>query len=137
MKKIKWENWNEIEDELCRKSLKVMDRGYDGDDNEEEELYLPTIITPFGEYRSDSIFRPACRWECWIGYSNFHIEEEHVKLLDGQIPGIEALSMMGAYTFCVGVAKMFNWSDVRKNIEKELNRELYVSELDLGTGVEE
>lgn len=136
MKKIKWENWNEIEDELCRKSLKVMDIGYDNDDNE-EELYLPTVITPFGEYRSDSIFRPACRWECWIGYTDFHIEKDHVELLNGEIPGIEALSMMGAYTFCVGIAKMFNWSNVRKNIEIELNKEPYVPEFDFGTSVEE
>ena len=129
MKKIMWENWNEKEAELVEGS--VAD-GFITQEQEEEELdqmaskdaFLPSILdiqpqviyTPFGTVPSDSILKPSDRWQCWLGYTNFdltHKISDKMKVVNG----VEALRIMSRYTFCIGVGKLFNFSNVRKEIE--------------------
>lgn len=129
MKKIMWENWNEKEFELVEGS--TLDSFITPEQEEEEmeqiaskDTFLPSILdiqpqviyTPFGTVPSDSILKPSDRWQCWLGYTNFdltHKISDRMKVVNG----VEALRIMSRYTFCIGVGKLFNFSNVRKEIE--------------------
>ena len=124
-----WENWNEKEFELVEGS--TLDSFITSEQEEEEmeqiaskDAFLPSILdiqpqviyTPFGTVPSDSILKPSDRWQCWLGYTNFdltHKISDRMKVVNG----VEALRIMSRYTFCIGVGKLFNFSNVRKEIE--------------------
>lgn len=129
MKKIMWENWNEKEIELTDSASldnMILDN-LEGDEDQTmqmdsflsplmADLQSPVVHTPFGAVPSDSSLKPSDRWQCWLGYTNFdltHKVSDKMKI----ITGIEALRIMSRYTFCVGVGKLFNFTNVRKEIE--------------------
>jgi hypothetical protein len=132
MKKIMWENWNEKEIELAD-GMGGLDDTQDIDMNAGDELFQakedigsmgafltdlksPIIYTPFGSVPSESALKPSDRWQCWLGYTNFdltHKISDRMKIVNG----VEALRIMSRYTFCIGVGKLFNFSNVRKEIE--------------------
>lgn len=135
-KKIAWEHWNTKEQEsILSRDLyesnmldELDDNIDDADDNLQSQLKgaffeLPpinkTIVTPFGVYHADSMLKPSDRWDCWIGYTNFSITEDILNILDN-IEGVESLKILGKYTFCIGVAKLFNITEIRADIEKQL-----------------
>jgi hypothetical protein len=136
-KKIVWEHWNTKEEEsLIDKEeyennlLNSLDEVDEGDENSQFSIKsgaffeIPamssrTVITPFGVYYADSMLKPSDRWDCWIGYTNFSITEDILNILDN-IEGVESLKILGRYTFCIGVAKLFNIADVRQDIETQL-----------------
>lgn len=81
---------------------------------------LPRIvITPFGPYRVDDTSNPLKRFEFWIGHTNFRIGKRAFSVLN-TMPGVEALMITTPYRFIVACAQMFNFSDVRVNIERML-----------------
>lgn len=61
----------------------------------------------------------AINYDCWVGHTNFDITET-IKSKLSQIEGIEALKIVSRYRFFVGVGRMFNFSDVRKSVETEI-----------------
>ena len=85
-------------------------------------MFIPQqslIYTPLGTYPEESCIKPSDRWDCWTGHSNFSITNgiaDKIELVDG----IEALKIMGRYSFFIGVGKLFDIKDVRTDIEKEL-----------------
>lgn len=81
---------------------------------------MDVIQTPFGVYPLESMFKPSDRWDCWIGTTNFDITRSVKKRLKKEIPGIEALRILGRYTFCIGVPITFCATIVRKAIEDEI-----------------
>lgn len=133
MKKIiAWENWNEIERELSEDITleDIMDEEEDG----QNQMGLPTdflmpamlsdmkpqiIQTPFGNVSADSRLKPSDRWDCWMGYTNFGITEDIQSKMQN-VDGVDALKVMSRYSFCVGVGKMFEFSEVRKDIENAI-----------------
>lgn len=136
--KISWESWNVKEQDLIEhkntqhrnllSELRNSQNSYDMMDESEDssgglvELSIPHVDTPFGTYSANSVFKPSDRWDCWIAYTNFPIGEKCLKILNESVPGIEALAILGAYTFCIGVAKMFEATEVKQNIEAILCR---------------
>ena len=62
----------------------------------------------------------ATNFDCWIGHTNFNLTEQLKNKLD-QIEGVEMLKIYSRYRFLVGVGRMFEFSDVRKDIEGLLN----------------
>tara|TARA_R100001082_G_C4214630_1_gene96578 strand:- start:87 stop:479 length:393 start_codon:yes stop_codon:yes gene_type:complete len=52
--------------------------------------------------------------------TNFSITKSINKILKKDIEGIEALKILGRYTFFVGVAPLFDFKDIRLDIEKRL-----------------
>jgi len=58
-------------------------------------------------------------YECWIGHTNFDITEL-VKTTVEKTKGVEILKVYSRYRFFVGIGKMFNFSNVRKDIEDQL-----------------
>jgi hypothetical protein len=128
--KLAWESWNAIEDELIRKHEKEATdcltqlQSQEGitfelEDGESFSMPESVIVTPFGEYLTGSVFKPSSRWECWICHTNFPISEDVVNTLNEEIEGIEALAILGAYTFCIGVAKLFDPTEIKREIEEK------------------
>lgn len=125
MNKIEWQNWNIVEEELCHKqknNTTIIDSEEDDILDKKDIITFPPInqpyiITPFGTYDPESPFRPAQRWECWIGHTNFRITKGIVSILTN-IDGIAALKILDRYSFCIGVGKMFKF----KNVAAEINR---------------
>lgn len=58
-------------------------------------------------------------FDCWVGHTNFDITHKIKDKLD-KVPGVELLKVCSRYRFFVGIGNMFDFSEVRKNIEKEL-----------------
>ena len=61
----------------------------------------------------------ASNFECWVAHTNFNLTEKIKDQLD-KIEGIELLKVFSRYRFLVGVGKMFDFSDVRRSIEKKI-----------------
>jgi len=64
----------------------------------------------------------ATNFECWIGHTNFNLTENIKDELD-QIEGVEMLKVYSRYRFLVGIGRMFDFTDVRKNIESIFNKD--------------
>lgn len=61
----------------------------------------------------------AINYDCWVGHTNFDITPSLKRKLS-KIEGVEALKIVSRYRFFVGVGRMFNFSDVRKSVETEI-----------------
>jgi hypothetical protein len=61
----------------------------------------------------------AINFDCWIGYTNFDITPSLRRKIE-KTEGVEALKIVSRYRFFIGVGKMFNFSDVRQSIEKQI-----------------
>lgn len=125
MIKISWEHWNSKE--TCDLSSIDEDIEYsDGYKDDKVDMSyitkdLEMIHTPFGSVPKTSRLKPSDRWDCWLGYTNTDITHSIEKRI-AKIPGVESLAIMGRYTFCIGVGKLFEFSSVRKEIENELRK---------------
>lgn len=136
-KSVTWESWNYKADQYLNIILGSSSMG-DGEHSETwgltdfedserggihplgpaEEFIIqnPSIHTPIGVYPADSMLKPSDKWDCWLGYTNFPITYSIRNILRDDIEGIEALKVCGKYTFFIGIAKMFEISEVRKQI---------------------
>ena len=56
-------------------------------------------------------------FDCWMGHTNFNITKEVKKKLN-KTDGVEVLKICSRYRFFVGIGKMFDFKEVRLNIEK-------------------
>lgn len=97
---------------------------------EEEDLEDDFDFEMLGEEGQDVLVLPVpdniyeqinllTNYECWIGHTNFDITES-VKTTVEKTKGVEILKVYSRYRFFVGIGKMFNFSDVRKEIEDQL-----------------
>tara|TARA_R100000008_G_scaffold84430_2_gene71793 strand:+ start:9337 stop:9984 length:648 start_codon:yes stop_codon:yes gene_type:complete len=135
VKRIAWKSWNAIEEVLCYEPQLDMGNIDDIDDEDDMEAMSPEmpfpffpiiettpklLHTPLGLYPADSMFKPSDRWDCWIGLTNFSITNSIKDVLKNDVEGVEALKILGRYTFFVGVAGLFDFKDVRKDIESKL-----------------
>mgnify|MGYP003113048072 CR=1 FL=1 len=128
-KKICWKSWNASVDEHIEMEKQIQEEL-------EEELqshmggempFLPIgpdpmqkiLYTPIGMYPLDSSWKPSDRWDCWIGSTNFSITHG-IKETLSKIEGIEALRIIGRYTFFIGIASLFDFKNVRPDVEKKI-----------------
>jgi len=132
-KSITWKSWNAIaeeyisgiNEELLQLEEDLKEMGPEGIDPAGINPILfgttgnNVIYTPLGPYPLDSTFKPSDRWDCRIGVTNFDITRG-VKNTLKRLEGIEALRVIGRYTFFIGIPSTFNFRDVRTSIEKEL-----------------
>ena len=129
-KKIVWQSWNAIaNEEKEKKSIIISDQFKSSNTSEYEEEQQESFIlpvrdavcyTPIGVYPDESPLKPSDRWDCWIGHTNFPIVGKILNILNEEVDGIEALKIMGKYSFFIGVAKLFNMEDIRKQIEDRI-----------------
>ena len=64
----------------------------------------------------------ATNFDCWVAHTNFNLTENIRNQLD-RVEGVELLKVFSRYRFLVGVGRMFDFSEVRKEIEKIIPKE--------------
>tara|TARA_R110000824_G_C15167582_1_gene672571 strand:- start:681 stop:1346 length:666 start_codon:yes stop_codon:yes gene_type:complete len=140
-KQIVWTSWNARVDEMMAPLDETFTPEMDPDDVAYNDIEIPQellspelflqqeriLYTPMGPYPEESLMKPSDRWDCWLGYTNFSITNEIEEEIGGDnagtkegVEGVEALRVLGRYTFFVGVGKLFEIREVRENIEKKL-----------------
>jgi len=87
---------------------------------ENEDKMQNVMSTPFGFWKVDDTMNPYKQFKMWMGHTNFSITEEVVNTIK-QIPGVEVLKILTRYRFIVGVAELFEFSDIRRNVEEYLS----------------
>jgi hypothetical protein len=80
---------------------------------EDPEQDLIVIPVPESFYEQINLLT---NYDCWIGHTNFDITES-VKTKVEKTKGVEILKVYSRYRFFIGIGKMFNFSEVRKEIE--------------------
>jgi hypothetical protein len=76
------------------------------------------LVFPMSQKLLDDI-NIISNFDCWVGHTNFDITPRIKDKLD-KISGVEVLKIWSRYRFFVGIGNMFDFSEVRKTIEKEL-----------------
>lgn len=124
--KIGWQKYEDVmEKQLSCPMLKtvmqnIFNQNIEMEDYEEDEeldVDLPPTanIIPMSEELLKEM-TILSNFDCWMGHTNFDITPIIKEKLN-TIPGVEVLKICSRYRFFVGVGTMFNFTDVRKNIE--------------------
>lgn len=58
-------------------------------------------------------------FDCWLGHTNFDLTHG-IKDVLNKVPGIEVLKICSRYRFFVGIGQMFDFTEVRNDIEKTI-----------------
>ena len=131
--KIGWQKYEDlIEKQMSSPMLKTIiqqmmsySSEIEEEEEDEEDLYaaapkasseLPFL--PISQQLMEDMAMLS-NFDCWIGHSNFDITKEIKNILD-KTEGIELLKVLSRYRFFIGVGKMFDFAEVRKEIEKNL-----------------
>ena len=125
-KKVAWEKWDEdvLDQEIIEDTVSEFGE-YEEDSSLAEDALMflekiPKLVTtPLGMFQLYDKMSVMNQYECWMGYTNFDITEE-VKDVIESAKGVELLVVLTRYRFFLGVAKLFNFRDVRVTIENEL-----------------
>ena len=124
-KKISWERWNaKVLVDAPEEPVKEETPTYEPVE-EQVDYLVPfqtarVIYTPLGAFPEESILKPSDRWDCWIAHTNFPVTSKILNILNEEIDGIEVLKIMGKYSFFVGIARLFDIRDVRKQIDDKI-----------------
>jgi len=134
--KIAWQSWNAIIEEYYSKAneLDILEELLMAQEMEDMPNMpikfvdpAPRVIyTPYGAYPAESTMKPSDRWNCWLAYTNFDLTYTVLDILE-EIDGVEAVKILGRYTFFIGIGKLFNPTDVRLNIENILTDTTHIS----------
>ena len=84
-----------------------------------EEDYESAVFTLDKDFSQEILL--ATNYDCWIGHTDFNLTHS-IKNTLNKIEGIEVLKIFSRYRFFIGVGRMFDFSDVRKAVETELNQ---------------
>ena len=140
MKKEKTIGWQKYED-LIEKQMSspllktiiqqmiVYEESEEDEESEEEESEEEEFMDSYKQSNATSSmpFLPISKelmddmamlsnFDCWIGHTNFDITKE-IKSMLNKTEGVELLKVLSRYRFFVGIGKMFDFKEVRKNIE--------------------
>lgn len=61
----------------------------------------------------------ASNFDCWVAHTNFNLTENIKNQLDC-VDGVEMLKVFSRYRFLIGIGRMFDFTEVRANIESKL-----------------
>jgi hypothetical protein len=132
-KKIGWQKYEDlIEKQMSSPLLKTIiqqmivysEEEDEEDEYEEMEAYKQANATsnmpilPISKELMDDMAMLS-NFDCWIGHANFDITKE-IKSKLNKTEGVELLKVLSRYRFFVGIGKMFDFKEVRKNIEKNI-----------------
>ena len=122
-KKIGWQKYEDVIQTEMYSPLASMileelnPSAVEDDEYEEEELHeTESLILPKNFYETVSLMS---RFDCWIGHTNFNITNS-IKNKLNEVDGIEVLNIISRYRFFIGIGKMFEFTEVRKDIEKTI-----------------
>lgn len=92
---------------------------YEDDDSKKNPLSIVIQkMLPLTPQVIDDISMLA-NFDCWIGHTNFDITPKIREQLN-KIPGIEMLKIFSRYRFFVGIGQMFDFQNIRYDIENEI-----------------
>lgn len=93
---------------------------YEDDDIEKKNLSSLALskLMPLTPQIIDDVSMLS-NFDCWIGHTNFDITPK-IKDTLNSIQGIEILKIFSRYRFFVGIGQMFDFQNVRHDIEQEL-----------------
>tara|TARA_R100001509_G_scaffold154092_1_gene115451 strand:+ start:445 stop:864 length:420 start_codon:yes stop_codon:yes gene_type:complete len=129
-KKIGWQKYEEMIKSqmsspfaslLLTNNLNMIDFSEDQEDLDEIDFEMlqdseqDLLVVPIPENFSEQLSL-LTNYECWVGHTNFDITES-IKSAVEKTDGVEILKICSRYRFFIGVGKMFNFSEVRKEIE--------------------
>ena len=123
--KIAWEKWDDIDlpqlDLIDEKEDMFFPDGEIDDDLISQLSFgpilpAPKMRTPLGTFSIDDPLRPSKMFDCWIGHTNFDLTHEIATQME-EVPGVEAFKIMSRYRFFRGIAQLFNFRDVRQDIQ--------------------
>ena len=90
---------------------------------EQEETYqqhesteMESVFAGMPEDLSNEI-QMISNFDCWLGHTNFNITKAVKERLEN-VRGVEVLKICSRYRFFIGVGRMFDFSEVRKEIEE-------------------
>jgi len=93
------------------------------EDLDEEEKYIQEMQAMLSQQPAVTITEEMisdismlANFDCWVGHTNFDITPSVFKVLN-KTKGVEVLKVCSRYRFFLGVGKMFDFKDVRKQIE--------------------
>ena len=131
-KKIAWEKWDE--DILEQEIAEEFHESYQEEDEELAEdalLFLDKIphlvATPMDMFQLHDKMIVLNQLECWVGHTNFDITHSIKERIESA-EGVELLHITSRYRFFLGVGRLFNFSDVRQIIEKEICEKVFLDE---------
>lgn len=113
---MRHKNFSEEQSEEVDESLE-----YEVDDNSDEMSSLGLMMPISKELIED--ISMLSNFDCWIGHTNFDLTNDIKNKLD-KVPGIELLKICSRYRFFIGIGQMFDFKDVRNNIENEIIGEI-------------
>ncbi len=90
----------------------------DEDDGPSMKLFRSNVTISLPEHISNEI-SIVSNFECWLAHTNFQITPVIKKRLN-ITDGVELLKVCGRYRFLIGIGRLFKFSDVRINIERQL-----------------
>lgn len=100
--------------------MSAMAQDMEDDDEHEEEavdMHGPLMVPLSAQLMDDLAM--LSNFDCWIGHTNFDITPKVKDKLDS-VEGIELLKVCSRYRFFIGIGNMFDFKEVRKNIEKAI-----------------
>lgn len=129
-KKIAWQKYEDlIEQQMSSPLLDILAtkmaniQEEDEDDVEEYEAVEQTasqsnIMLPISEKLVEDMTMLS-NFDCWMAYTNFDITQDIKEILNA-VEGVEVMRICSRYRFFLGVGKMFNFKEVRSDIEQSL-----------------
>jgi len=102
------------ENEITYEEMEALKRELETDKRAQEE---PSALAVTEELLSQVSM--LSNFDCWVGHTNFNISEPIKKTLE-EAEGVEILKITSRYRFFIGVGRMFDFTDVRQDIEKKL-----------------
>lgn len=88
------------------------------DDDDDEPAKKDMLMMPMSEHMLQEL-SIVSNFDCWLAHTNFDITNG-IKSKLNVIPGVEVLKIFSRYRFFVGIGKLFDFAEVRKNIENEI-----------------
>jgi hypothetical protein len=96
------------------------DETYEDEDDEKKNLSMLALnkLMPLTPQIIEDVSMLS-NFDCWIGHTNFDITPK-IKDILNRTPGIEILKIFSRYRFFVGIGQMFDFQNIRFDIEQEL-----------------
>lgn len=129
-KKIGWQKYEDLIEQQIKSPLSGLLLGamlpkleeIEADEDSESLLEQnEPFIMAIPETLSSEI-QLTTNFDCWIAHTNFDITET-IKNAINKVEGVEVLKIHSRYRFFIGVGKMFDFKEVRKEIENKLIQE--------------
>jgi len=131
--KIAWQKYEDLIEQqmssplldiLTSKISNMTSEEYEEEEGEENVEYVyedanstaaQNIMLPISEKLLEDMTMLS-NFDCWMAYTNFDITKDMKSILN-TVEGIEVMRVCSRYRFFIGVGKMFNFKEVRSDIE--------------------